>query len=156
MNSDIQNFKSKIPYIRKMCEGDLDILMVNKNKNKKYFFLKEDITPNKQLEWFKFMEKQKDNFMFICLNDDKPFGCMGYRKINNVIDIYNVMRFNKSNISMSECLLEMIGEIKKKYIDEIIQVLVLEDNPAIKWYEKNGFDIIDHKDKFVKMILKND
>ena len=68
MNSDIQNFKSKIPYIRKMCEGDLDILMVNKNKNKKYFFLKEDITPNKQLEWFKFMEKQKDNFMFICLN----------------------------------------------------------------------------------------
>jgi ribosomal protein S18 acetylase RimI-like enzyme len=34
------------------------------------------------------------------------------------------------------------------------QVLVLENNPAITWYEKNGFEIVEHKNNFVKMVLK--
>jgi len=150
-----QRLKNENFSFRKMIIDDLDLLRENKNNNKEFFFLKEDITPKKQLEWFEYMQEQKDNFMFIFLDcADNKFGCIGYRKINNVVDIYNVMRFGISNVPMHKCLNKIIEDIEKKYESLPIQVLVLENNPAIKWYEKNGFNIVEHKDNFVKMILK--
>ena len=154
MESNKKKYINKDVHIRKINENDLDLLMVHKNKNKQFFFLKEDITMENQIKWFEYMKLQKENFMYVCLDDNNPFGCMGYRKIDDVIDVYNVMRFEESNVTMSKCLLSMINIIKQKYNNLKIQVIVLNDNPAIKWYEKNGFESVENKNNFVKMILK--
>jgi hypothetical protein len=138
-----------------MTIDELEILRINKNKNKNFFFLREDITPEQQLEWYEYMQNQKNNFMFVFFdNKNVPFGCIGYRKVNDVIDIYNVIRFVESDITMSKCMEKIIDEININYGELLKQVLVLENNPAITWYEKNGFEIVEHKNNFVKMVLK--
>lgn len=152
IDSEIQQ-----PHLRKMGLSDLEMLRINKNKNKDYFFLQEDISESQQMQWYEFMMTQTDNVMFMCIdNNGESFGCIGYRKLENVIDIYNVIRFKPSEITMSECIKNLISGILKKYVNVPIQVLVLDNNPAIKWYEKNDFTIVEHKNNFVKMILNND
>ena len=49
---------------------------------------------------------------------------------------------------------DLFSIIENNYGDILIQVVVLSNNPAIKWYEKNGFRVMEHKDNFVKMVLK--
>ncbi len=142
-------------FLRKMTIDDIETLRHNKNKNKKYFFNQEEITYEKQLNWYHYMQETNDNFMFICIDkNNESFGCIGFRKLENVVDVYNVMRFKQSEISMSECMHQVIQEIKKKYSELPIQVLVLKNNPAIDWYKKNGFTLTEQSDNFVKMILE--
>ena len=141
--------------LRKMTIDDIETLRHNKNKNKKYFFNQEEITYEKQLNWYHYMQEINDNFMFICIDkNNEPFGCIGFRKLENVVDVYNVMRFKQSETSMSECMYQIIQEIKKNYSELPIQVLVLKNNPAIDWYRKNGFTLTEQSDNFVKMILE--
>jgi|694.fasta_scaffold29153_10 hypothetical protein len=147
--------KNKTFSFKRMTIDELEILRINKNKNKNFFFLREDITPEQQLEWYEYMQNQKNNFMFVFFdNKNVPFGCIGYRKVDDVIDIYNVIRFVESDITMSKCMEKIIDEININYGELLKQVLVLENNPAITWYEKNGFEIVEHKNNFVKMVLK--
>ena len=47
-----------------MTIDELEILRINKNKNKNFFFLKEDITPEQQLEWYEYMQTQENNFIY--------------------------------------------------------------------------------------------
>ncbi len=141
-------------YLRTIIESDLEILRVNKNKNKNSFFLKEDITEEQQKKWFEKISEEKENFMFVCIEDDKTFGCIGFRNLGEVIDVYNVMRFEPSKTSMAKCINVLIEEINKQYKYFPIQVIVLKDNPAIDWYKKVGFYTEEEMESSVKMYYK--
>ena len=75
---------------------------------------------------------------------------MGFRLVDDKIDIYNVIlgqeEFAGSGI-MSAALRLMIGFIAMKYY-HAITAKVLKSNPALTWYIKNGFKIMETLDNY--------
>lgn len=142
----LQNFRLR--YI----EGrDLELLREWKNENKKCFFYQNEISPKQQRQWFLgFIERAYD-YMFMVELVSKTsldsIGCMGFRVIDNVIDVYNVIRGNKidAGFTMGDALHLMLNFVVLEFYNKDIISKVLSDNPAIKWYQKNGFSIKEIK-----------
>jgi ribosomal protein S18 acetylase RimI-like enzyme len=129
---------------------DIELLRKWKNKNRKYFFYKQIITKKQQLKWFKDYSDRIDDYIFIVMYGDLRVGCIGFRLIDDVIDIYNVILGDihfKSKGIMSQALNLMYGFMP----DKDITVKILTDNPAIKWYEKNGFFKINENKDYILM-----
>ena len=136
------------PRLRAIIEQDLENLRTWKNKNKKSFFYQEAIRKEQQLKWYKNYRKKEDDFMFMAEeatgNTFISFGCMGFRRVANVIDIYNVIRGRilKNSISnMGDAFSLMLSYILEHYKEDIT-CKVLANNPNIRWYERNCFKII--------------
>jgi RimJ/RimL family protein N-acetyltransferase len=124
-----------------ISSSDLDNLRNWKNAHRKYFFLKSIITKKMQLQWFEEFKQRDDDYMFILNYEENKIGCIGYRLLDGLVDIYNVILGNKSFASkglMSFAIKLLCSYILDNYKSDIT-VRVLLDNPARKWYEKNGF-----------------
>jgi hypothetical protein len=84
-----------------------------------------------------------------------PIGCAGFRVQDDIVDIYNIIRGEKSS-SPEARISDAIG-IMCSYIrsvsDKAIGCVVLADNPALDWYQSLGFDITAMKDGFVDVVL---
>lgn len=132
---------------------DVEILRINKNLNKDFFFLKEEITKQDQEEWFSNLLLKDDDFMFICFDvkTNNKFGSIGFRIVDGNIDFYNIMRFCPSEISMEECIKELIEFSKNLFPGKKIQVRVLKNNPAVGWYKKIGFEVYEERNNFLVM-----
>jgi RimJ/RimL family protein N-acetyltransferase len=152
--------KLRLRYIE---ERDLELLRVWKNKNKKSFFYQKEISPKQQREWFLgFLERHNDYMFMVELvskMSQEPIGCMGFRVIDNVIDVYNVIRDKtiETGFTMGDALHLMLNFVVSVFCEKDIVCMVLADNPAISWYQRNGFTISKKKrDHFIMLFNKDE
>ena len=146
--------------LRMIDIGDIEDLREWKNANKQSFFLKQEITPEQQGEWYaKFREREND-MMFVVeqLVADRweKIGCMGFRYLpeERCVDGYNIIRARKvgeASFSMSDAFRTMLAYADAEYPNEPIRVKVLSGNPAVAWYERNGFKTLEEKDGYFLM-----
>ena len=134
---------------------DIEILRRWKNENRQCFFYQDHISEKQQYSWFTDFSKRKDDFIFILKFIETNIGCIGFRLLDDVIDIYNVIIGDKNFLSkgfMSIALQTLCSFIKDCYPNEIT-VRVLRNNPAIAWYEKNYFKTCYVKEDHIGMKL---
>ena len=148
--------KNKIS-IKPINKSHLSKLRLWKNQNKNYFFHKDLITQKDQTKWYKLFKSRKNDYMFVIINNNSLVGCMGIRLINDEWDVYNVilgnLKYSRKGI-MSKAFFKMIDyalNLKKTKIS----LKVLKNNPAIIWYKKQNFEIINSNENFHTMIYKN-
>jgi len=148
--------------LRSIEEQDLELLRLWKNENKKCFFYQNEISPKEQREWFLGFIKRHDDYMFmvelIAKTSVKPIGCLGFRIIGDVVDIYNVIRRRKidAGFTMGSALHLVLNFIVLKFSEKDIVCKVLADNPAVGWYERNYFTISEKKSDHFVMIFNKD
>lgn len=144
--------------LRTIGNCDLEILRMWKNEHKEYFFYKVDITQEEQLIWFTNLNERMHDYMFIIEDQGMGIGCIGARKDQECIDIYNVILGDKNYKGqhiMTNALWAVVAFCNLIFRENPVRVRVLRNNPAIKWYEKIGFDIIDYFEDHVVMQFSN-
>ena len=123
--------------------SDLDRLRIWKNEHREVFFHKEIISYSDQEKWFRDYLSRPNDFMFTIFVREIPIGCMGFRYIDKVIDVYNVILGNTQmgkKSYMSQALQIMCSYARQYYTcEQTARVLIT--NPAILWYKKNNFNI---------------
>jgi hypothetical protein len=138
-------------HLRSIDRDDLEDLRLWKNANKNSFFLKRDIDSAEQEKWFEGFSGRDDDHMFIveqAIGDDwESIGCMGFRLLEDegCVDAYNIIRSRKiepASFTMADCFRTMLKYAASKYPERPIRCKVLRQNPAVAWYEKNGFSIV--------------
>ena len=146
--------------LRMIDISDIGELREWKNANKNSFFLRDDITPEQQGTWYANFRERENDFMFVVeqrVGDEwQKVGCMGFRLLpdEGCVDGYNIIRsrrFNGASFSMSDAFIAMLAYADAEYPDQPIRVKVLSGNPAVEWYERNGFATIDEKDGYKLM-----
>ncbi len=152
--------------LRAIGREDIENLRVWKNKNKGSFFLNRDILPEEQEKWFAAFSNRDDDHMFVVeqlvAGEWQSIGCLGFRKLadEGCVDAYNIMRAFKlepSSFTMSDAFRAMLAFAALKYEDLPIRCKVLSRNPAVEWYKKNNFSIVESVgDEYVLMELSKD
>ena len=154
---EIQNpkFDYKEIILETAVFDDIEQLRIWKNENRQYFFNKNIISSKDQAKWFNNFLKKEDDYIFMVKYGDSSIGCIGFRLLSGVIDIYNVILGDKQYMSkgiMSFVLTLMCSFIFDNYKnDKTVRVLL--DNPARKWYKKNNFFEVCEKEDHVFMKL---
>jgi len=134
---------------------DIELLRRWKNKNRRYFFHKEIIKKSGQKRWYDKYFQLKNDYIFMVLYKGLRIGCIGYREICSIIDIYNVilgrMEYGKKGL-MGKALLLLCSYLMDN-INDVITAKVLKNNPAIKWYKKNNFIIKEKEEDYLLLQL---
>jgi len=138
------------PRLRAIEECDLDDLRVWKNHDRERFFFKGIIGPEQQAQWYAGFRARPEDFMFMVEAPRPPtprrFGCMGFRLIEGVVDVYNVIRgedLHGDDAKMSDALALMCSYALSFGRD--ITLKVLRDNPAVGWYERFLFVRVEER-----------
>jgi len=138
-------------HLRSASIVDLEYLRNWKNSERKYFFHQSVIEVEQQRSWFDSFYHRPNDYMLILDIDGASIGCMGIRLLShNEWDVYNVIlgvaSFGKQGC-MGRALTAML-QMARSENDFPIKLKVLKSNPALNWYQKNGFNIeyeeIDH------------
>ncbi len=127
--------------LRAAGEKDCEKLREWKNANREFFFFKGIITAEMQKKWFLAYLNRPDDYMFMAVHEQKDFGCLAFRMIDGSADIYNVIlglpEWANRGL-MSEAIQIMCSYICSDHTRKI-GLKVLNTNPAVSWYVKNGF-----------------
>lgn len=119
-----------------------------KNSQRNFFFHTDIISSEQQSEWFNGYLCRPNDFMFIVLVQDVEIGCMGIRLLESEWDVYNVI-IGKSEYSkkgyMSQSLDLMLRFAYERQFCHV-RLKVLKINPAVTWYQNNGFVILSEGD----------
>lgn len=148
--------------LRSITDDDVEELRIWKNKNKDSFFYKKEISPCEQSVWFQNYLQRDEDWILVAetmgMNGEwKKFGCLGYRVMEEMIDLYNIIRGNQTTqkSSMRDMMLLLTSFLNYRYSMKI-KCDVLVDNPAVEWYNKCGFFIYEkQEDYYVMMLDKN-
>lgn len=135
--------------------GDLENLREWKNAHRDAFFYKEIITAERQLTWYQGYLERADDYMFVIKQIGQPVGCIGFRYLNESIDIYNVMIGVPEMAGkgyMGAALRVMTAEASRRYPGTPLTLMVLKDNPALNWYKKNGFIVTEEHDAYFNLL----
>lgn len=118
-----------------------------KNDNRTSFFFQDTIEPEAQRRWYEGYRERARDFMFVVEASAQEAGCMGFRVLDSGVDIYNVIRGAAGGPpgTMSGALRLMCSFARSSY-PVPIEARVLKSNPAVGWYEKNGFRIAAEQD----------
>jgi hypothetical protein len=122
---------------------DIEYLRELKNSHREYFFHKLEISHQQQFEWFAEYQSRLNDFMFIVSLNNVRLGCMGIRLRDNAWDVYNVILGDqryKGAGWMGRAFQAMLS-FSIGIHQAPIGLSVLKNNPAIWWYEKNGFKV---------------
>jgi RimJ/RimL family protein N-acetyltransferase len=134
--------------LRSAALGDAQRLRLWKNANRRGFFFKGEITPEGQLEWMRRYFERDGDYMFVVEHAGEPIGCMAFRLVDGAADVYNVILGNREFEGrglMSAAFREMLAFARRRA--GVVGLKVLKDNPAIRFYERNGFAVnADHGD----------
>lgn len=147
--------------LRSTEQTDIELLRVWKNKNRSSFFYKEVISAEQQIAWFRQYLTREDDDIFIVeimeLGRWKRIGCIGCRKAGEVIDLYNVMRGEKTErrSSMREAMELLLDYLARRY-DCPVKCDVLIDNPAVEWYNRCGFAVKEQIDGYYVMAYEGE
>ena len=131
---------------RLMERSDSDLLRKWKNMNRHSFFHREVISPSEQRSWFIAYEVDPFNAMFIWTPDEGDCGSIGLRRVANAIEVYNVMSWcevTKGTGKFLSSVRNLLQLISEHFPDISIQTSVLNQNPAVQWYQKLGFDELE-------------
>ncbi|MGQ0739698.1 MAG: GNAT family N-acetyltransferase [Bacteroidota bacterium] len=151
--------------MRTIGKSDIENLRAWKNTNKHSFFLNQDITPAQQEKWYEAFSAREHDHMFVVeqLAENKwtCIGSMGFRKLEeeSCVDAYNIIRAVKiepASFTMSEAFLGMLAYADSLYPGLPIRVKVLNQNPAVSWYQRNGFTVIGTMTHYYLMELNKD
>jgi RimJ/RimL family protein N-acetyltransferase len=123
-----------------------------KNDHRESFFFKGIIAPADQVKWFQGYLGRSHDYMFVVLFNGRALGCLGFRYIEQGVDIYNVIlgipEMRQKGL-MGKALRMMCSYAQKEY-PGAQGAKVLRSNPAVGWYQRNGFKIArfheDHVD----------
>lgn len=138
--------------LRPIGLGDLEFLRESKNRNKESFFHREEISPDQQAAWFAEFMTRPDDHMFVVQVDGVPVGCMGYRLGTDDLDFYNIIRSSDTAPGvMHKALRSLIDVALERYPAREVQARVLVRNPAIGWYQRCGFRIVQATEDYVLM-----
>lgn len=141
-------------FLQSITEKDLENLRIWKNANNSSFFYKGIISPEQQTSWYQDYLQREFDYMFMVKDiNQNSIGCLGFRLINNHIDLYNIIRGNHSTLhtSMKDAMYIMLNYITKLFIYPV-QCDVLKNNPAVSWYKKCGFAILKEFDYYIMTI----
>lgn len=158
VNFEILSSESKI-VLYTVKRRDVELLRVWKNENRNSFFYNKVISPEEQLRWFKKYLYTEDDYIFIIKYKKHKIGCLGFRLIGDLIDIYNVILGNKkfgAKGIMSKASRLMYSYILDNYDKEITLKVLLDNVKAKSWYINNGFIEVSKEDGFVIMKLDLD
>ena len=136
-------------------KDDLEPLRKWKNANRGAFFHKEIITESGQKKWYDKYTSAENDYIFMVLYNSVKIGCLGYREMNGLIDIYNVIlgknEFGKKGLMGSA--LRILCSYLYDNIKGDITTRVLYENPAKSWYIKNGFIKIKRAEDYLLLKL---
>lgn len=156
----IQKKQQRIERIRSINIADFWILRKVKNENSANFFYGRKIGLFHHLSWFIRNRFSFFDSMFLITVDKKRVGVFGLRLQDGFVDIYNVIRIaNHESGSRKGLIGETIQGICKQLRNELsipIKADVLNTNPAIEWYHKNGFMISESNARYSRMIYFGD
>lgn len=143
--------------LRAIEESDCENLRIWKNRHRHAFFYQKIILPEEQIRWFRAYLSRPDDFMFI-VTAPSDVGCMGFRLLEEKIDVYNVIRgvpgAGRRGL-MKEATHLMCAYALSMYACEV-GCKVLIDNPAVEWYEKCGFVRRAERETYFEMVLNED
>ncbi|MCI9142175.1 MAG: GNAT family N-acetyltransferase [Lachnospiraceae bacterium] len=140
-------------------DADQEKLRIWKNNHRSSFFYQENIQPDQQLKWFQGYLNRADDYMFMVEEDGYRIGCMAFRaEDEDIIDLYNIIRgeAGEGKVTMRDAMCVMLAYIKTAFPERRIKCDVLKDNPAVKWYQKCGFSILEEKEYYIMGIQKED
>ncbi len=141
------------------ADDDQEKLRTWKNNHRTSFFYQEMIQPEQQLKWFQGYLERADDYMFVIEEDGHPIGCMAFRtEEEDAIDLYNIIRGEEGEhkVFMRDAMYLMLSYIREKFPQRSIKCDVLKDNPAVKWYHKCGFAILEEKEYYIMGISNDD
>lgn len=142
--------------LRTAAESDGEDLRQWKNANRHFFFYQEIISPEQQEKWFQGYLARSDDTMFIVSKGERPIGCIGFRVLEeNRIDIYNVILGDPAlggKGLMSQAMQLMCSYIVQQSMAEIV-AKVLNSNPALEWYLRNGFHKGKSYDSYTEVVF---
>jgi RimJ/RimL family protein N-acetyltransferase len=141
--------------LRAIEDRDQDHLREWKNQNRRWFFHRGIIAPSAQVEWFRNYWAREYDLMFIIEAEVCDIGCMGIRLDGDQWDIYNVILgvpdFAKKGF-MGQAL-RMMCSHAINLTPKLVTAKVLKDNPAVNWYLRNGFRIMETNEDYVEIEL---
>jgi hypothetical protein len=136
--------------LRAIEARDLEDLRTWKNRNRERFFFKGILDPAQQARWYAGFRSRADDYMFMVeaprAPASQPFGCMGFRLVEAVVDVYNVIRgedLRGADARMSDGLALMCSYALTFGRD--ITLKVLRDNPDVGWYERCFFIRVEER-----------
>lgn len=141
--------------LRTIGPADAEILRQWKNFHRHAFFHQDIISPEQQAIWLAGHAARPDDFMFMVEVEGRAVGCLGWRLLEGRADIYNVMLGEASQGGrglMGRALNLMCRHILSLGQREIA-ARVLKGNPAVGWYERNGFVLAADHDAYYEMKL---
>jgi len=130
--------------LRLINENDIENLRVWKNSHKDSFFCKDDITQEQQQKWYKeYAQRNQEgnDFMYIVMYEGEDVGCIGYRLIDDYIDIYNVILGKKEyeGKKIISTASKTLWESLKAYNKDITVMVLTSNTKTINWYLKNNW-----------------
>ncbi|MFA5014474.1 MAG: GNAT family N-acetyltransferase [Actinomycetota bacterium] len=140
--------------LRTIEKDDIESIRKWRNENREYFFYKKIIKAPQQLDWFQTYINSSE-YIFIVEHEGLKVGCIGYRFLNDDIDVYNVILGNKKFRGkgiMSKALKLICSYIMDNYNKEITLMVVPKNNARI-FYLKNNFEEVRREEKFILMKL---
>ena len=102
---------------------------------------------------------RREDYIFLVKYKSNKIGCIGFRVLDNLIDIYNAIlgdiKYSKKGL-MSLALKLMCSYVVDEYKMAITLKVLAGNELARKWYRKNGFIEKYSKDNyiFMELILK--
>ena len=107
-----------------ITKNDIELLREWKNKNKKSFFYQKNITEAQQKKWFNNYLRQEEDYIFMITYKREKIGCIGFRLVDGVIDLYNIILGYKKYGGiglMSEALKLICSYVLDKYNTKVSQ-----------------------------------
>lgn len=124
-----------------VTEADLETLRRLKNSHRQRFFHQDEITPQAQMVWYEGYLQRPNDWMFILREGGSGRGCVGYRLLDDELDIYNIIRDEQGGPG-SNCFTQGLN-LLCAYLhggwDLPVSGRVLVDNPVVQWACSRGF-----------------
>lgn len=142
--------------VHTISREDINFLRIWKNRHRNSFIFKAFITPTMQSAWFESYRKREHDFMMVIEKDGKKIGCLGFRRLADRVDVYNVILGEKHYSKkghMAKALLLICAEARRRYASLPIMVSVLKSNRYVKWYARRGFVVGKEYDDYYEMCL---
>jgi ribosomal protein S18 acetylase RimI-like enzyme len=144
MNGSLQLTSAETPGVelRAIGPSDLESLRLWKNAHRRGFFFQGLLTPEDQKRWFDGYRDRPDDYLFILSVRGEPIGCIGLRLLDGSLDVYNVILgvAAMGGQGWMRQALRLLGTFAlARYPGIPIGLKVLRTNPAVGWYQRNGF-----------------
>lgn len=140
-------------WLKAAARSDLSRLRSWRNRHRLRFFHKEFLTEEDQRRWFLDYQAREQDFLFLVHVGEVPAGCIGVRLLGDEWDLYNVIRGRSIECSkgcMSKAL-ALVLDFARRLKAAPVTLKVLADNPAVGWYQANGFGVVRRCGDYVVM-----